>query len=56
MSLLVPQNAFNDFHEARHSWPSRLERDKLTGIAITAAIHLAIVAVALRRWGWPSPM
>jgi periplasmic protein TonB len=47
MSLLVPQNAFDDFHEARHSRPWRLERDKLTGIAITAAIHLVIAAAAL---------
>jgi len=47
MTLLVPRNAFYDFHEACRSRPSRLERDKLTGIVITVAIHLVIAAAAL---------
>lgn len=47
MTVLVPLNAFDDAHEVRRTWRPALERDKVTGIAITIAIHLLIAAAAL---------
>ena len=47
MTVLVPLNAFDDAHEVRRTWRPALERDKVTGIAITVAIHLLIAAAAL---------
>jgi hypothetical protein len=45
MTVLVPLNAFEDSHEVRRIW--RPERDRVTGVAITIAIHALIVVAAL---------
>lgn len=47
MTVLVPLNAFDDAHQVRRTWRPVLERDKVTGVAITVAIHLLIAAAAL---------
>ncbi len=47
MTVLVPLNAFDDSHEVRRTWRPTLERDKLTGVAITVAIHVLIAVAAL---------
>lgn len=47
MTVLVPLHAFDDAHEVRRTWRPALERDKVTSVAITVAIHLLIVAAAL---------
>jgi protein TonB len=43
MTVLVPLSAFDDSRQVRRIW--RPERDKVTGVAITLAIH-ALIAVA----------
>ena len=45
MTFQVPLHAFDDAHVVRRAWQP--ERDKLTGIVITVAIHVLIAAAAL---------
>jgi protein TonB len=45
MTVLVPLSAFDNSHGVRRIW--RPERDKVTGVAITIAIHALIAAAAL---------
>ena len=47
MTVLVPLNAFDDAHDVRRTWRPALDRDKVTSVAITIAIHLLIAAAAL---------
>jgi len=47
MTVLVPLNAFDDAHDMRRTWRPALDRDKVTSVAITIAIHLLIAAAAL---------
>jgi TonB family protein len=47
MTLQVPLNAFGGVHAVRRTWRSSLDRDKLTGIAVTVAIHVLIAIAAL---------
>ncbi len=47
MTILVPLNAFDDAHDVRRTWRPALDRDKVTSVAITIAIHLLIAAAAL---------
>ncbi|HEY2008886.1 MAG TPA: energy transducer TonB [Rhizomicrobium sp.] len=47
MTLLVTRDLFDDAHAVRHHWRPAFGRDKVTGVAITVAIHLLIAAAAL---------
>jgi periplasmic protein TonB len=47
MTLQVPLNAFDGAHAVRRTWRPSLDRDKLTGVAITVAIHMLIAVAAL---------
>jgi protein TonB len=47
MTVLIPLNAFDDAHDVRRTWRPALDRDKVTSVAITIAIHLLIAAAAL---------
>ena len=47
MTVLIPPQTFGNAHALRRGWRAAFERDKITGIAITIAIHLVIVAAAL---------
>lgn len=47
MTVLVPPHRFDGAHRLRRGWRPAAERDKVTSIAITIAIHLVIVAAAL---------
>jgi TonB family protein len=47
MTLPYPRRAFDNAQAVRASWRPVLDTDKLTGIAITIAIHLLIAAAAL---------
>ena len=47
MTIAFQPHAFDDTHVVRRTWRLVLERDRLTGIAITVAIHVLIAAAAL---------
>jgi protein TonB len=47
MTVPYPLDAFDNAHVVRRIWRPRLDRDKLTSIGITIAIHAVIVAAAL---------
>ncbi|HEX4027813.1 MAG TPA: energy transducer TonB [Rhizomicrobium sp.] len=47
MTVLIPLNAFDDAHDVRRTWRPALDRDKVTSVAITIAIHLLVAAAAL---------
>ncbi len=47
MTVPYPLDVFDNAHVVRRTWRPPLDRDKLTSIGITIAIHAVIVAAAL---------
>jgi protein TonB len=47
MTVPYPQGAFDNAHVVRRRWRPALDGDKLTGIAITVAVHALILVAAL---------
>jgi len=47
MTVPYPPGAFDNAHVVRRTWRPALDRDKLTSIAITVAVHGLILAAAL---------
>jgi protein TonB len=47
MTVPYPLDAFDNAHIVRRTWRPALDRDKLTSIGITIAIHIVIGAMAL---------
>ncbi|HEY0265465.1 MAG TPA: energy transducer TonB [Rhizomicrobium sp.] len=47
MTVLVPLNHFDKSHAVRRTWKPALDRDRLTGIVVTIAVHGLILVAAL---------